>query len=171
MCFPGSRARSDRFGFSWLAAIPLRKPRPMTVGFVWISLDSLVRIETYQWVTRDFRWKFFYSRFSPAFIARSRELLILEGEGAGLFIGEVYLDFWFSARYFSEPPLGCPKKGGSLWTFEACLRLRRGRARVEPLGKTLATALSSGELRTPPSHTPRACSPASRIQVRSAKAT
>ena len=45
-----------------------------------------------------FSLEVFYSRFSPAFIARSRELLILEGEGAGLFIGEVYLDFWFSAR-------------------------------------------------------------------------
>jgi hypothetical protein len=26
----------------------------MRVGFPWISLDSLVRIETYQWVARDF---------------------------------------------------------------------------------------------------------------------
>src|ERR1700722_5110664 len=25
----------------------------MRVGFPWISLDSLVRIETFQWVTRD----------------------------------------------------------------------------------------------------------------------
>ena len=48
-------ARSSRFGFSWLAAISLRKPRLLTVGFPWISLDSLVRIETYQRVTRDFR--------------------------------------------------------------------------------------------------------------------
>jgi hypothetical protein len=48
-------AQSSRFGFSWPAAFSLRKTRFMTVGFVWIYLDSLVRIETYQWVTRDFR--------------------------------------------------------------------------------------------------------------------
>ena len=35
------------------------------VGFPWISLDSLVRIETYQWVTRDFRSKVFRAAFAP----------------------------------------------------------------------------------------------------------
>ena len=35
------------------------------VGFPWISLDSLVRIETYQCVTRDFRSKVFSCRFCP----------------------------------------------------------------------------------------------------------
>jgi hypothetical protein len=35
----------------------------MRVGFPWISLDSLVRIVTYQWVTRDFRWKKFCVAF------------------------------------------------------------------------------------------------------------
>jgi hypothetical protein len=52
----GHDARSvELFGFSWLAAFSMRKSRFMTVGFVWISLDSLVRIAPYQWVTRDFR--------------------------------------------------------------------------------------------------------------------
>jgi hypothetical protein len=51
----GHDARSvELFGFSWLAGFSMRKSRFMTVGFVWISLDSLVRIETYQCVTRDF---------------------------------------------------------------------------------------------------------------------
>ena len=35
------------------------------VGFPWISLDSLVRIETYQWVTRDKRCKIFSCPFCP----------------------------------------------------------------------------------------------------------
>jgi hypothetical protein len=35
------------------------------VGFVWISLDSLVRIETYQWVMRENRGIFFSRRFCP----------------------------------------------------------------------------------------------------------
>ena len=49
------RGRVDPFGFSWSLAVWLRNPREMTVGFPWICLDSLVRIWTYQWVTRDFR--------------------------------------------------------------------------------------------------------------------
>jgi len=36
------------------------------VGKAWISLDSLVRIQTYQWVTSDFLWKFFYARSGSA---------------------------------------------------------------------------------------------------------
>jgi hypothetical protein len=35
----------------------------MRVGFIWISLDSLVRIETFQWVTREFRRKNFLFTF------------------------------------------------------------------------------------------------------------
>jgi len=62
----------EPFGFSWLAAISLRKPRLMTVGFPWISLDSLVRIEPYQWVTRDFRWKIFPRPLSPTFASRRK---------------------------------------------------------------------------------------------------
>ena len=31
----------------------------------WVSLDSLVRIETYQWVTRGKPRKYFRSRFFP----------------------------------------------------------------------------------------------------------
>jgi hypothetical protein len=38
------------------------------LGFPWISLESLVRIETYQWVTRDFQKK----NFPPAFPSRKR---------------------------------------------------------------------------------------------------
>jgi hypothetical protein len=49
----------DQFGFSWAGPIWLRKPLFMRVGFPWISLDSLVRIETYQWVARDFPRKVF----------------------------------------------------------------------------------------------------------------
>jgi hypothetical protein len=45
----------------------------MRVGFPWISLDSLVRIETYQWVTRDFRRKKNLAPFS----------LALRGAGTG----------------------------------------------------------------------------------------
>jgi hypothetical protein len=47
-------------------AVSLRKPPIMRVGFPWISLDSLVRIETYQWVTRDFQQKFFPRAFVVA---------------------------------------------------------------------------------------------------------
>jgi hypothetical protein len=53
----------DPFGFSWPLAVSLRKPPLMAVGFSWISLDSLVRIETFQRVTRLEAEKSFSSRF------------------------------------------------------------------------------------------------------------
>jgi hypothetical protein len=37
----------------------------MRVGFPWISLDSLVRIEAFQWVTRVEARKLFNSRLLP----------------------------------------------------------------------------------------------------------
>jgi hypothetical protein len=37
----------------------------MGVGFPWISLDSLARIETYQWVTPHKRAKLFLGALSP----------------------------------------------------------------------------------------------------------
>jgi hypothetical protein len=49
------------FGFSWGGPIGLRKPQLLGVGKAWISLDSFVRIETSQWVTRDSA-----KNFSPA---------------------------------------------------------------------------------------------------------
>src|SRR3984957_18039397 len=45
-------------------AVLRRKPLFEAIGLSWISLDSLVRIETFQWVTRDFREKFFPRTFS-----------------------------------------------------------------------------------------------------------
>jgi hypothetical protein len=56
--------RSTGFGLSWPQAILLRKPPIIGVGKAWISLDSLVRIETYQWVTQLFP----ASLFLPAFV-------------------------------------------------------------------------------------------------------
>ena len=49
----GRKVRQTRFGFSWRLAVLLRNLPIMPIGFSWISLDSLVRIETFQWVTRD----------------------------------------------------------------------------------------------------------------------
>jgi hypothetical protein len=43
---------NDQFGFSWRLACSPRKPRLSAIGFPWISLDSLVRNETYQWLIR-----------------------------------------------------------------------------------------------------------------------
>ena len=45
----------------------------MSVGFPWISLDSLVRIETFQWVTRLEAGKLFSRAFSLALEAREQE--------------------------------------------------------------------------------------------------
>jgi hypothetical protein len=43
---------SIRLGFSLARGRFVAKTPLMTVGFPWISLDSLVRIETFQWVAR-----------------------------------------------------------------------------------------------------------------------
>jgi hypothetical protein len=55
----------DPFGFSWSPAVSLQKPPIMWVGLSWISLDSLVRIETFQWVTWHKARKFFPRALCP----------------------------------------------------------------------------------------------------------
>jgi hypothetical protein len=55
----------DPFGFSWPVAVSRQKPSILGVGFVWISLDSLVRIMTFQWVTRIKRAKLFIDGSGP----------------------------------------------------------------------------------------------------------
>jgi hypothetical protein len=52
------------FGFSWLAPVWPRKPQFLSVGLSWISLDSLVRIETFQWVARVSERKIFLGPLS-----------------------------------------------------------------------------------------------------------
>jgi hypothetical protein len=78
----------DPFGFSWPLAVSLRKPPIMRVGFPWISLDSLVRIETFQLVTRLLAGKIFSSAFSVGLEAPEREPAVLAYGGAGLFTGQ-----------------------------------------------------------------------------------
>jgi hypothetical protein len=48
------------------------------VGIPWISLDSLVRIETFQWVTRESRGKF----LPPAFVVGKQASKQLAQESA-----------------------------------------------------------------------------------------
>jgi len=61
---PSRQVRSIRLDF--LGPWPLRREAPpfIAVGLSWISLDSLVRIKTYQWVTRHKAGKSFSRRFS-----------------------------------------------------------------------------------------------------------
>ncbi len=74
MCY---RPPADRFGFSWRVAYSPRKPRLSTIGFPWISLESLVRIETYQWVTRDKSAQNFRGPFLCCFGATGRHGITL----------------------------------------------------------------------------------------------
>ena len=55
--WPRAARLLDRFGFSWTVAVLLPDGPKTRLGFPWISLDSLVRIETFQWVTPDFAAK------------------------------------------------------------------------------------------------------------------
>jgi hypothetical protein len=57
-----AEGRAARFGLSWRAPFWGQKGVKSGVGKAWISLDSLVRIETFQWVTCDSLRKFFHAR-------------------------------------------------------------------------------------------------------------
>ena len=59
--------------FSWPLAVSLRKPPLMAVGFSWISLYSLIRIEIFQWVRRLEAGKSFSRTFALALEAPQRE--------------------------------------------------------------------------------------------------
>src|ERR1700722_19922140 len=63
----------------------------------WISLDSLVRNETYQWVTRKKRAKVFLGASAVAFAAPRWDSLVLACGSAELFMGKSYLSFGFYA--------------------------------------------------------------------------
>ena len=62
-------AKPARFGFSWRIDVSPQKPPLLGLGFAWISLDSLVRIETFQWVKRHKAQNFCSRAFSPAYVA------------------------------------------------------------------------------------------------------
>jgi hypothetical protein len=52
----GGDVQSGQPGLGFLGLGPFsRETLVLRVGKAWISLDSLVRIERYQWVTLDFR--------------------------------------------------------------------------------------------------------------------
>jgi hypothetical protein len=55
---------ATQFGFSWLVAVSRQRPTIMRVGIPWNSLDSLVRIGTFQWVTRRSAEIFFHPLLS-----------------------------------------------------------------------------------------------------------
>ncbi len=62
-----SRRIAPRFVWVFLGSGCFATKTPiLSVGFPWISLDSLVQIVTYQWVTRIFREKKILAPFSPA---------------------------------------------------------------------------------------------------------
>ncbi len=91
------RPPADRFGFSWRVAYSPRKPRLSTIGFPWISLESLVRIETYQWVTRDKSAKNFRGAFSLLLRRNRTAESPLARVDTGSLIGQVYPDFGLAA--------------------------------------------------------------------------
>jgi hypothetical protein len=94
----GNVGSRDTFGFSWRVVVSLREPPLGPIGFPLISLDSLVRIETFQRVARNkartiFSWRFF-RRLSGAGTART----VLAWGSTAVFMGLAYPRFGFSAR-------------------------------------------------------------------------
>jgi hypothetical protein len=68
----------------------------MRVGFPWISLESLVRIETYQWVIRDKSAKNFREAFSLLRRDRTADSLVVRVD-TGSLMGQAYPDFGLAA--------------------------------------------------------------------------
>jgi hypothetical protein len=66
---------------------------PHEVGLSWICLDSLVRIETFQWITRLEAGKLFSQPFSVALEAPEREPAVLACGRAQLFMWRAYVNF------------------------------------------------------------------------------
>ena len=92
------RARRYRSGRSvWVFLAPGcfgSEGPPEGVGLSWISLDSLVRIETYQLVTPHKVGKLFSRAFSPLVERRRNGSLRSRPCGsAGLFMGQAYPSF------------------------------------------------------------------------------
>jgi hypothetical protein len=97
----------DAFGFSWIGPIWLRKPKFMRVGIPWISLDSLVRIETYQWVVRDFPRRFFREPFLAREAPERDPAVEAIRNGLRLFMGASLLQFLIVSNQLSSDPVGC----------------------------------------------------------------
>ena len=80
-----------------------------TIGFSWISLDSLVRIETYQWVTLDFS----LTEFSRALcLNRRTELVASPCESQTCSCGELNLVSDF-AQLIVAPTVPFPLSPGT----------------------------------------------------------
>ena len=103
------------FGFSWLRAVSLRRPPLMRVGFPWISLDCLVRIETYQWVTRFLAGRIFRALFPGVERHRNGEPAAEGMRKRGIVHGASLTWFLiFCKRLSSDPfPFGQPQSKSS----------------------------------------------------------
>jgi hypothetical protein len=69
---PAAAGAAGRLDFLGLLPVSVRKLQSKRVGFSWISLDSLVRIVDFQWVTRIFHWKNFRAPFLPGRALKGR---------------------------------------------------------------------------------------------------
>ncbi len=139
----GSRRRSvgaNPFGLSWAPAVSLRNPPFGGIGFPWISLDSLVRIVTYQWVTRDFPRRKFLVPFPSASRRCDGGSRFRDAEGRGRSWAKAYRSFRFSA---SNCRLLCRHLSVGLFRLRR-RPLRPGRARPgHPRGATPKTPQAS----------------------------
>jgi hypothetical protein len=90
------------------------------VGFPWISLDSLVRIETYQWVTRDKSRRIFPPAFVVAKDPLKRQPTIFQAEGTDCSWGKLNLisDFLQYLSAQAVPFWPPPSKSNLLWAGE-----------------------------------------------------
>src|ERR1700733_10934773 len=72
-CLPGSEPAPQ----VWVFLAPRRFATKILILSYWISLDSLVRIEAFQWVARDKSVIFFCGRFRRCIGIFAREIAVL----------------------------------------------------------------------------------------------
>jgi hypothetical protein len=110
----------DLFGLSWPLAVSLRRPPPTRVGVSWISLDSLVTIKTFQWVTSLEAGIIFPRAFCLALAATTGVCGRGHAEAQDCSCGKLHLISDFLQQIVAEPfPFGRlnPKANRPRWVL------------------------------------------------------
>ena len=138
-----------RFGFSWRLAIWLWKPPFLGVGKAWISLDSLVRNEIFQWVTGEFRAKKFALAFPGVESRAGRERAVGAMRKGGIVHGARLRQFLLFCKKLSYALYLAERRGAGLklsrsWLNRSPVRGDHGPAAVGAGGKRVSTVANDG---------------------------
>jgi hypothetical protein len=163
----------------------MRQASPARLGFLGPCLFSFENPDFGCWISLDFLWipssewrlinglrgifagSFFFGLFPAVRIAETRTTDLVRRRRRAAHKASLAKFLIFCKILSSKPPSAVSIKGSRLQTFDVCLLAAlRASSGSRSFGDNVEPRCAHG-----PSHAPRACSPASKIQVRSAKAT